>query len=83
MNGERARPSGSLEVLRGIVQEKLPMVPNERFDLIIDVMDAFTYSSDRLNLLNLYYKKLRPGGRAYLSTDFVSDLIARNCSHHR
>ncbi len=75
INGDRHRPPGRVELVQGLVQQFVPCVSDGSFDLIIDFMDALTYSSDRINLLNLYHAKLKPGGRAYLCIDLICDLV--------
>jgi len=50
---------------KGLVQDLLPGI-NIQVHRIIDVWDAFSYSSNRVALLNLYYSKLVPGGKAYI-----------------
>ena len=66
--------SHNLEKITGLVQDKLPAMPIQA-KLIIDLYDAFFYSSERVNLLNLYYSKLAEGGKAYLYVTGINDSV--------
>lgn len=69
------KPLGSFCYFVNFVQGCLHRLRRQTFDLIIDVMDAYTYSSDRINLLNSYYSKLAPGGRAYICIEGQHDIV--------
>lgn len=60
----------------GTVQDVLSnaIETTNAFDLITDLFGAYTYSSDKINLLKQYHQALKPGGIARIFQQDASDL---------
>ena len=71
--------SGSVFLIQKLVQEVSPESFKEQTlggaALLIDFMDAYTYSSKKVELLLHYHAMLRPGGRAYIQVPDGDDQV--------
>jgi SAM-dependent methyltransferase len=64
---EELEKAGRFKRVVAYAQEVLPKIQKNSRDEIIDGFGAYYYSSDRLNLLEHYYRILKPGAKAYIT----------------
>lgn len=71
----KANRSGRYRLLEDIIQTGLDTVPDNSIHLALDFMDGVYYSSHRPQLYSKIYRKLAPGGRAYILAEGIADFV--------
>ncbi|MEW6056732.1 MAG: hypothetical protein AB1540_08960 [Bdellovibrionota bacterium] len=60
----------NLQRVTNSVQEHLLEVPDNSLDGVVDAYGAYFYSEGKVDLIKSFYKKLKPGGKAFIAVAY-------------